>query len=182
MRIFFVTLLLLAFSQGLFAQDFNSLSRDERRELITSFVKEGDDMPSEYAWYDVDGDGRQELFLRNASLTVAYVHPKRSGWTELLRTVGNSQMEVANGLVVIDGMAGFNYHQKRWVALQDGIIMSDIAMVESLDEVSGEYTPQQMTYFGEAQEDFKALLEMVAEYPETTPVYNSFTWIPFPRQ
>lgn len=176
----------MAFSQGLMAQDFNSLSRDERREIISSFLlndpMQDDYMPKEYAWYDVDGDGRMELFLRNPAQTVAYAHPKRSGWTELARADGNSQLEVARNLIVVDGMAGYRNHYKQWVVLQDGIVMSDIFLHETQNEDTGDFVPQTMTYFGEEQTDFKPLLEIIAEYPDTKPVYDSFNWITFPKQ
>ena len=186
MKTFIASLLMFAFAQGLFAQDINSLSRDERRELITSFINQDpmqdEYLPTQYAFYDVDKDGRMELFLRNSAQTVAYVHPKRSGWNELCRADGNSQMEVADGLVAVDGMAGYRFHYKQWVALQDGIVMSEISLEETQNEETGDFVPQRMTYFGEEQSDYKPRLEMIAEYPDTTPVYDLFNWLPFPRQ
>ena len=167
------------------AQDINTLSRDEIRELKTSFVgQEGmspETLPQEYAFFDVDNDGRYELFLRNPQQTVAYAHPKRSGWTELARTEGNSQMEVAANLIVVDGMAGYNYHQKHWIALQDGVVMTDILLIETPNKNTGDYEPKQMMYFGVEQESFKPLLEMIAEFPETDPVYSRLYWMPFNR-
>jgi hypothetical protein len=167
------------------AQDINQLSRDEIRELKTSFVgQEGmspENLPREYAFFDVDNDGRYELFLRNPQQTVAYAHPKRSGWTELARTEGNSQMEVAANLIVVDGMVGYSYHNKHWIQLQDGVVMSDIRLIEEQNKETGDYKPQKMTYFDVEQENIKPLLEMIAEYPETDPVSSRLYWIPFNR-
>ena len=167
------------------SQDINKLSRDEIRELKTSFAgKEGvspETLPLQYAFFDVDNDGRYELFLKNPQQTVAYAHPKRSGWTELARAEGNTQMEVAPNLIVVDGMAGYNYHHKRWIALQDGVVMSDILLIETPNKDTGNYEPQKMLYFDVEQENFKPLLEMIAEYPDTAPVYSRLYWMPFNR-
>jgi hypothetical protein len=176
-------------TNGVVSQRHKQLRRDDIRSTIANFgiagfwantiAEERNTKPSEFAFIDIDGDGDEELFLRDTSNRLGCII---NSYFHVIAQQGfKSSIGIYNGFVTVTSSAGTGgavnteYHK-----IENSKVVASCNIMEYNDENDNRITE----YNGETNQNSKAAKEakaIIAKVPKTPIDIDNLDWMPFSK-
>jgi hypothetical protein len=176
-------------TNGVVSQRHKQLRRDDIRSTIANFgiagfwantiAEERNTKPSEFAFIDIDGDGDEELFLRDTSNRLGCII---NSYFHVIAQQGfKSSIGIYNGFVTVTSSAGTGgavnteYHK-----IENSKVVASCDIMEYNDENDNRITE----YNGETNQNSKAAKEakaIIAKVPKTPIDIDNLDWMPFSK-